>query len=132
MDLVAEYQPLPSPLDQTRSGLLIAGTNHSDDLFMFWKRRVSGLQPARAYAVEFSVVFATNVPKGVGGIGGSPDSSVFLKVGAASVEPISMPVEAAGRLEYRLNIDKGNQAQGGKDAVVIGTVEIFREHLRGS
>jgi hypothetical protein len=122
MDLVADHRRLPSPLDQMRGGLFIAGSNSSDDLFMFWKRRVSGLQPGRAYAVDFTVLLATNVPKGVGGIGGSPDGSVFLKVGAAPVEPIAMSVQSAGRLEYRLNIDKGNQSQSGKDAVVIGTV----------
>jgi hypothetical protein len=121
MDLIADYRRLPSPLDQTRGGLFIAGSNSSDDLFMFWKRRVTGLQPGRVYAVEFTVLLATNVPKGVGGIGGSPDGSVFLKVGAAAVEPAAISVQSAGRLEYRLNIDKGNQSQGGKDAVVIGT-----------
>jgi hypothetical protein len=31
MDLVTEYRPLPSPLDQRRGGLFIGGTNSSDD-----------------------------------------------------------------------------------------------------
>jgi hypothetical protein len=121
MDLVSGHRPLPSPLDQTRGGLFIAGSNSSDDLFMFWKHRIGGLRPNRTYAVDFTVQFATNVPKGIGGIGGSPDSSVFVKVGGAPVEPIAVSGDSQGRLEYRLNIDKGNQAMGGKDAVVIGT-----------
>jgi hypothetical protein len=122
MNFVAEHRLLPSPLDETRGGLFIAGSNFSDALFMFWKRRVSGLQPGRAYDVGFTVLFATNVPKGVGGIGGSPDSSVFVKVGASPIEPAAILVQAQGRLAYRLNIDKGDQSQSGKDAVVIGTV----------
>jgi hypothetical protein len=121
MDLVAEHRPLPAPLDQTRGGLFIAGSNNSDDLFMFWKGRATGLQTGRAYAVEFTVEVATNVPKGVGGIGGSPDTSVFVKAGASNVEPIAALGDAGNRPEYRLNVDKGNQSQSGKDAVVIGS-----------
>ena len=121
MEFVAEHRRLPSPLDQTRGGLFIAGSNFSDDLFMFWKRRITGLQPGRSYSVDFTVVFATNVPKGVGGIGGSPDSSVFVKVGVAPIEPTVISLQSAGQLAYGLNIDKGNQSQSGKDAVVIGT-----------
>ncbi len=124
MELVAEHRPLPAPLDQSRGGLFIAGSNDSDDLFMFWKGRVTGLRPGRAYAVEFTIEFATNVPKGAGGAGGPADGSVFVKVGASSIEPVSVlcPVGPYPPNYYCLNLDKGNQAQGGKDAVVIGTV----------
>jgi hypothetical protein len=118
MELVAEYRRLPAPLDQTRGGLFISGLNHSDNLFMFWKRRVDGLQNDRTYLVEFTLEFATSVPKGAGGPG-RPDGSVWVKVGASSVEPVPV-LSAEGR--YHLNIDKGNQAQSGKEAVVIGTV----------
>ena len=121
MELVAEHRGLPSPLDQGGGGLYIAGNNHSDDLFMFWKGRVGGLQPGGTYSVDISIQFATNIPKGVGGIGGSPDTSVFVKVGGSSTEPVVVAVDAAGRREYNLSIDKGNQSQSGKGAVVIGT-----------
>lgn len=66
-----------APLGQRRGGLFIAGRNDSADLFMFWKRRVEGLRADRARAVAFVVKLATNVPRGVGGAGGSPDGSVF-------------------------------------------------------
>jgi len=111
MELVADHRSLPAPLDPTRGGLFIAGSNHSDDLFMFWKRRVDGLRADRTYAVELTVEFATNMVSGF--LGGE----VFVKVGATTVEPVAVLV---GR-DYRMNVDKGNQSQGGKDALVVGT-----------
>jgi hypothetical protein len=123
IDFIAEHRPLPSPLDRTRGGLFTAGDNPFDDLFMFWKGRVAGLRPDRTYTVEFTIEFATNVPKTVGGIGGSPDTSVFVKVGASDIEPASMagPIGSCPSFRYCLNIDKGNQSQSGADAIVIGT-----------
>ncbi len=87
MELVAEYRRLPAPLDQTRGGLFTSGFNYTDDLFMFWKRRVDGLPNDRIYVVEFTVEFATNVPKDAGGVGSSPSTSVFVKVSASNREP---------------------------------------------
>jgi hypothetical protein len=39
---VSEYRPLAPPLDSTKNGLFISAGNGSDDLFMFYKGRVSG------------------------------------------------------------------------------------------
>jgi len=123
MELVAEHRPLPPPLDVTRGGLFISGKNFTADLFMFWKRRVDGLRSDRSYGVQFTVEFATNVPKGIGGIGRA-DGDVSVKVGVSSAEPVVVPgpVGRCPSYLYCLTIDKGNQSQGGQDAVVIGTV----------
>jgi hypothetical protein len=86
---------------------------------MYLKTRVSGLEPSAPYQVSFIVEFATDVPTGCGGAGGSPGESVYVKAGASSVEP-SSSVDQLGWL--RMNIDKGNQANGGASAVVIGNV----------
>jgi hypothetical protein len=116
--LESGYRRLPAPLDD-RSGFFISGENHSDDLFMYLKRRVSGFDPNTNYEVSFVVEFATDVPTGCGGVGGSPGESVFVKAGASSVEPIAIVNESG---QYRMNIDKGNQSRGGANAVVIGNV----------
>jgi hypothetical protein len=123
MELIAGYRPLPPPLDTTRGGFFISGFNRSDDLFMFLARRVDGLRSGRTYAVEITVEFATNVPKGVGGAGGSPDTSVFVKAGASSTEPMVVmgPVGSCPSSDRCVTIDKGNQAQDGREAVGIGT-----------
>ena len=59
-----------------------------------------------------SIDLATNVPAGLVGIGGSPGESVFVKAGASTVEPLA---EEDGSRYLRMNIDKGNQANGGED-----------------
>jgi hypothetical protein len=116
--LASGYRQLPAPLE-SRSGFFISGDNHSDDLFMYLKRRVSGFDPNADYQVSFVVEFATDVPTGCGGVGGSPGESVFVKAGVSNVEPISFVNENSW---FQMNIDKGNQSQSGTNAVVIGNV----------
>lgn len=111
------WQRMPKPLDG--HGLYLSGNNHSDDLFMFAKRRIEGLQPNTPYALGFNVTLATDTPTGCFGVGGAPGESVWVKAGASVIEP--MPMEMDDKY-YRMNIDKGNQAQGGKDAMVLGNI----------
>ncbi|MEJ8567214.1 hypothetical protein [Elongatibacter sediminis] len=113
----AEWTSLPAPLAHL-DGWFMAGTNVSDDLAMFLKTSVGGLQADTEYHVEMDVEYATNVQQGCAGIGGSPGESVYVKLGAADEEPMSLDV--SGNLE--LNIDKGNQASGGANAVVAGNM----------
>lgn len=111
------HATLPAPLNAAEGALLLTGSNQSDDLFMFIKRKISGLSPGATYSVNFAVEFASDVPDGLVGVGGSPGESVFIKAGASRIEP--MKIESSDGY-YRMNIDKGNQSQGGGDMVVIG------------
>ena len=86
---------------------------------MFLKKQVGGLRPNAVYAVSVSLDLATNVPTATFGIGGSPGESVFVKAGASTVEPVA---EEDRNRYLRMNIDKGNQANGGEDMVVLGNV----------
>ena len=99
-------------------GLFISGNNHSDDLFMFLKRQIVGLKPNTLYTLAFEATLESNIPPGSFGIGGSPGESVYVKIGASSQEP--QKIAKAGF--YFLNVDKGNQAQGGADAIVTGSL----------
>ncbi len=116
-ELDSGYRPLPDGLEG--NGVYIQGHNRSDDLFMFFKRQVDGLRPNTAYSVSVSLDLVTNVPAGLFGIGGSPGESVFVKAGASTVEPTTVE-DNIGYL--RMNIDKGNQANGGESMVVLGNV----------
>jgi hypothetical protein len=116
--LESGHVALPAPLDQSRKGFRVSGLNHSDDLFMFLKRRVDDLVPDATYRVRFEVEFATNAPRDCSGVGGAPGESVFVKVGTAAIEPKAN--EQDGYL--RMNIDVGSQAEGGENALVIGHV----------
>lgn len=117
-ELEDDYRPLPPPLESLGSALFISGNNHSDDLFMFYKGRIGGLEPGKAYRVSFRVEFATSVPGGCVGIGGSPGESVYVKAGASEVEP--MAVNTGGY--YQMNVDKGDQSSRGVNAAVLGDV----------
>ena len=61
---------------------------------------------------------ATNTRTGCYGVGGAPGESVWIKAGASEVEPL--PVLEDGYL--RMNVDIGNQSQGGEHAVVLGHI----------
>jgi hypothetical protein len=111
----AGWTGLPFPL-RDRNGFRLSGKNVSDDLAMFLKHPIAGLAPDTEYRVELAMTFATNVPQGCVGTGAPPGESVYMKLGAAGIEP--MAEETSG--DFRLNIDKGNQSQGGEDAIVVG------------
>lgn len=117
-DLEWGWKNLPYQLGSYTKGIYLSGNNHSDDLFMFIKRKLTGLQPSTLYEVTFDLTIATNVPPGLAGVGGSPGESVFYKVGASQSEPGKMLIDGF----YYLSVDKGNQSQGGKYATVVGNL----------
>ncbi|HEY8468404.1 MAG TPA: hypothetical protein VIL18_02120 [Longimicrobiales bacterium] len=120
--LVAGHEELPAPLDQSRRGILLSGNNHSDDLFMFLKRQLTGLQPETEYDVAISVEFATNAAQGCFGVGGSEGESVVIKAGASAVEPDTVVKSEGVATMVRFNLDKGNQLEPGADAIVLGNI----------
>jgi hypothetical protein len=89
-------------------------------MFMFFKRRVTGLQPSQRYTLQTTVRIASGAASGGVGIGGSPAESVYLKAGASAIEPL--PTNRNGFIA--LNVDKGIQSQEGTNAVVLGTIGV--------
>lgn len=121
-ELFFKHDTLPENLNAnaTIKGLHISGNNGSDDLFMFIKKKISGLRPNTQYEILFNVRLASNAPTGSVGIGGAPGESVYLKAGAALIEP-SKELQAG---IYLMNIDKGNQSEEGGDMINIGHVGV--------
>ncbi|MBK6947144.1 MAG: hypothetical protein IPH16_02840 [Haliscomenobacter sp.] len=117
-ELASGREALPSPLDAAKKAFFLQGHNRSDDLFMFMKRKVEGLEPNQDYALTFTLRLASNAATGGVGIGGAPGESVYLKAGASAAEP--KPVLNSGF--WTMNIDKGNQAVGGAQMAVLGNV----------
>lgn len=120
-ELSYKWAALPAEVGGNRVGALqIIGHNRSDDLFMFVKRKVTGLLPNTTYQVEFNVDLASEAPTGAVGIGGAPGESVYFKAGAVDKEPLTQldPTDD----HYRMNIDKGQQSQSGRDMKVLGDI----------
>jgi len=115
VEFVAGERDLPAPLDPGRA-LYHRGVNISDDLFMYFDRPVEGLEPGAEYRAWFRVEFASAHGQGCAfGVG----SSVFLKAGASGVE-LAGGVDDQGVI--RLNVDKGEQQNGGANAVLLGDI----------
>lgn len=119
-ELSFSHDTLPAPLDKTKKALRINGNNHSDDLFLFAKKKLTGLTPNKAYTVEFDFELASNLPTSSVGVGGGPGTATYVKAGASGTEPKKI----AHQNFYEFNLDKGNQSQGGDDAIVLGTLGI--------
>ncbi len=111
-------KPIPSSNSALSHGLHLTGNNHSDDLFMYVKREIEGLEPDTLYALTFTLIFENNIFPGQYGIGGSPGESVYVKVGASAEEPDKVDVNGY----YLMNIDKGDQAMEGANSQVVGTL----------
>lgn len=116
LGLRSGHRALPAPLEG-RAALFISGDNFpGGDLFMFVKGPLGGLRPGARYGVTVNLEIATNTPAGCVGAGGPPGESVWIKAGAAAVEP-----RAVGDGSYlRMNIDVGIQSRGSAQAVVLG------------
>lgn len=115
-DVVSEVRTLPSPF--TGSGYYSAGTNRSDDLFIYVKTRISGLTAGVVYRVTAQVQLLTDAPTGCVGVGGSPGEGVWVIAAASATEPLTI----FDGTNYRVNIDRGNQSVGGRNGIVIGNV----------
>ncbi|HLU90168.1 MAG TPA: hypothetical protein VKZ51_10080 [Cyclobacteriaceae bacterium] len=129
-ELDISHSPLPEETDATGNSIRIQGHNRSDDLFMFLKKKLTGLSPSTTYQVIFDIEMASQYPQTAPGIGGGPGGSVFIKVGATPEEPLAVEEEEPVQNYLRMNIDKGNQAQEGTDMINVGTVGIEGEEYR--
>ena len=116
-EFMFEYSSLPFPLDETKGSLMLSSNNRSDDIFMFLKKKISGLPPNKLCRITFIVEFASDVADGTIGPG-SPGENVYIKAGATQIEP-DKELDPYDNF-YRMNIDKGNQSEGGYDMIVIG------------
>jgi hypothetical protein len=117
-DLEYGWSSLP-PEVGPGGGLRINGNNHSDDLFMYVTRKITGLAPQKRYLLDVVVTIDSNAPSDCGGIGGAPGLDVYFKIGAVSFQPASS-LDSKGQLI--LNLDKGNQSGGGADMKVVGNI----------
>ncbi len=117
----AEQSSLPPEIATGQRALKISGNNHSDDLFMFAYKKLDHLKPNTRYQVGFSLEFASNASNESIGVGGSPGTSVYMKMGLIPQKP-GRYVDSGHY--YRMSLDKGNQGTDGKEMILIGDVGV--------
>lgn len=96
----------------SRRSYMLSGNNISGELFMYVKRKVTGLKANTNYTVTFNVDLASQLNMR------QASGSVFLKAGATHTEPKSVIEDGY----YRLNIDKGEYNQSGEDMILLGDI----------
>jgi len=117
-DLQYGWAALPTEVGPG-GGLRLSGNNHSDDLFMYVMRQITGLVPQTRYLLDVVAVIDTNAPADCGGIGGAPGINVSVKIGAVALQPTTS-TDSQGWLW--LDLDKGTQSTGGADMQVVGNL----------
>jgi hypothetical protein len=116
-ELKYAYTEKPANLESGRS-IMLSGNNQNGDLFMFLKKKLTGLQPDAEYTITLKIEFASNAKPGITTADGSPGEDVFVKVGATETEPKSV-IENG---KFVMNIDKGERSENGEDMIQIGNI----------
>lgn len=87
---------------------------------MYWKKKLTGLPPNTLVVLTMEIQLASKYAEGLVGVGGAPGEGVNVKAGAVPCEPQAVVNLREG--EWRMNLDKGNQANGGANMSLIGDV----------
>jgi hypothetical protein len=119
---VFDNRDLPTPFPPGQKAQYVSGFNPSDDLFMYLKRKITGLAPNATYQVFITVEFASIYPTNAVGVGGAPGEGVTMKAGVTLIEPDT--IIQTGSPNVVMNIDKGNQSVPGEDMDTIGHVGV--------
>ncbi|HYF67057.1 MAG TPA: hypothetical protein VD884_02925 [Ohtaekwangia sp.] len=105
---LSEYTQVPAYLG-SGSAIKLSCNNVNGDVFMFLKKKITGLRPSTSYNVVFEIELASNAITGRG---------VILKAGARNVEP----KKVVENDNYILNLDKGDHYSSGTDLIAIGDI----------
>jgi hypothetical protein len=123
-EFLAEVRTLPDSVEVPRpfrQAYYLQSHNRSDDVFMFLKRVLTSTEGVVAnadYRLSFNLWFASNAAACVGA-GGDPGTSVYLKAGGSTQEPVPRLLPN-GYLS--VTIDKGDQSEGGREMGVVGNI----------
>lgn len=104
--------------NSTANGFYLHSSNRSDDTQMYITKRIDNLKPNTHYDVVFDIKIATNINDQCIGIGGAPHS-VTVKAGLSQDEP---KTTVDNQQHHRLNLDFGQQMQGGLDGISLGNI----------
>lgn len=111
---VMEQDTMPASIDSTRYGIRMEATNKGDSIFLFMKRKITGLNPDKTYHVYYDIDLGTNYPDLTNATG----KNISLKAGASASEPVKTLTNGY----YSLSIKKGLWNVDGSEMVILGDV----------
>ncbi|MCC5905647.1 MAG: hypothetical protein JJU13_05550 [Balneolaceae bacterium] len=129
MELIADYRPLPQPLDTTEMAHFISAVNRSDDVKMLYRKQVDGLASRTSYSASFEVYFATETPSGCVDIGGPPGEAVRVIAGADELKPERFVDQEDDY--YRLNLQHHDNPSEWYNNKIMGDIANSRECEEG-
>lgn len=109
-----EKDSLPAAIDSLKSSIRMEATNVGDNMFLFIKKKIVGLNPEKTYNVSFDINIGTNYPS----LDGATGTKISLKAGASPTEPVK--ILNAGY--YNVSINKGLWNVDGSEMVILGDV----------
>jgi hypothetical protein len=111
---------VPNSLSVETKGLNVTADNVNGDMFYYFKRKISGLDPSSRYRLDFEFLVYTQIQ-------GTSDGELFLKLGATGYEPeLEFSGFGTDKNYLTLNIDKGEtNDESGADLVNIGSIKEF-------
>ncbi len=115
-ELLAGSSRLPDPLDQTQRALVISGNNVGKDLFMYYRRKIDGLERGRDYLISFTLEIASNAPRACMDACGKYSGGPTLLAGASAEDPT--PIEVEGW--HRFPLEKGRPAWDEHTVALLG------------
>ncbi len=104
---------LPQDLKSVFHGLKIQGNNSGDSLFIFIKKKISDLDPAKTYKVAYEVDLVTNFPDTTNASG----RQIYFKAGASTQEP-KKTLNTSN--VYSVSIKNGAVAKNGTEMLLLG------------
>ncbi|HEX8041865.1 MAG TPA: hypothetical protein VF490_22115 [Chryseosolibacter sp.] len=113
-ELKYAYTDQPSEFMLVKRSFMLSGKNLNNDLFMYIKKKITGLKPQTDYTITYTVELTSDFAAD----SQSATGSVYLKAGATPFEPKT--VDDAGY--FVMNIDKGNAATPGQHMVSLGDI----------
>jgi hypothetical protein len=113
------WSKLPPPVGGM--GYYLTTHNNSDNVLTYVTHQVGGFAPGAKYNLTFSLTYATDAATGCFGAGGARGDSIYMVAAASGDEPKTVK-QANG--EYRLNLDRGNNAESGTQGKVLGTLGV--------
>ena len=123
-EFLFDNSQVPVALSVEGNGLSVSADNPHGDLFYFFKKKVTDLEPNKKYKIDFEFLVYTQLLTQ----SSKPSSDeLYLKIGAVNYKPELKKTIWRNSMDYiALDVDKGDtNSESGNDIINVGSVKEF-------